>query len=356
MRRFATATGMALALAGAGPAAGAVTWREASSQSAAWYAGAEARAIADAVLAYQTPSGGWPKNHDMTRPPAPAEFTEADVTAPTLDNGATHTQIRFLARVATAQPDVRSEAAVARGIDYLLAAQYPNGGWPQFYPLRPGYSVHITFNDGAMIGALTVLRGVARGRAPYAFVDAERRARAAEAVARGIACILRCQIVVDGARTAWCAQHDEITFEPVPARAYEHESLSGLESVGIVRFLMGEPRPSPEIVAAIRAAVAWFERAKLTGLRVEDIPAPALPHGRDRRVVSDPQAPPLWARFYEIGTNRPMFGGRDTVIRHALAEVEPERRSGYRWYTDEPAELLARDYPAWAAKWQGSAR
>jgi hypothetical protein len=47
---------------------------------------------------------------------------------------------------------------------------------------------------------------------------------------------------------------DEITSEPVPARAYEHESLSGFESVGIVRFLMRLDPPSPEIVAAVRAA------------------------------------------------------------------------------------------------------
>jgi PelA/Pel-15E family pectate lyase len=63
------------------------------------------------------------------------------------------------------------------------------------------------------------------------------------------------------------------------------------------------------------------------------------------------RVPPLWARFYEIGTNRPIFGGRDAVIRYSLAEVEPERRAGYRWYVDDPRQLLERDYPKWAARW-----
>lgn len=164
---------------------------------------------------------------------------------------------------------------------------------------------------------------------------------------RGLACILQCQVRVAGRLTVWCAQHDETTLAPAPARKYEHASLSGFESVGIVRFLMSLEHPSPEIVASVQAAMAWFEQAKLTGIRIDHPPAPALPHGHDRVVVADPSAPPLWARFYEIGTNRPIFGGRDGVIRYTLAEVEPERRGGYRWYGDEPADLLAQDYPRW---------
>ena len=51
--------------------------------------------------------------------------------------------------------------AFRRGLDYLLKAQYPNGGWPQFYPLRNGYWSHITYNDDAMAGVLELLRDVA---------------------------------------------------------------------------------------------------------------------------------------------------------------------------------------------------
>lgn len=326
-------------------------WRDVLKQPDAWYASAEAHAIADNVLRYQTAAGGWPKNHDETRAPAPDEFARQDVSAPTIDNGATWTELRALARVHAAQPDARYAEAFGRGLHYLFAAQYDNGGWPQFYPLIPGYYTHITFNDDAMVGVLELLRDVTRGGTPFAFVAAEDRARAGEAVRKGIACILRCQIVVNGVKTAWCAQHDELTFEPVPARKYEHVSLSGSESVGIVRFLMGEKNPSPEIIAAVQSAVAWFEAVKITGQRLVEEWNPALPHKHDRAVVADPSAPPMWARFYEIGTNRPIFGGRDAVIRYQLSEVEPERRGGYRWYVFEPAELLARDYPRWAARW-----
>ena len=60
-------------------------------------------------------------------------------------------------------------------MDYLLKAQYPNGGWPQFYPNLNGYYKHITFNDDAMIGVMKLLRDVAAGKPVYAFVDEARR-------------------------------------------------------------------------------------------------------------------------------------------------------------------------------------
>ncbi len=353
MRSLVPFTALLLLLSTA-PLAAEVRWRDIEKQPAAWYADAEARTIAANVRLYQTPAGGWPKNHDMTEPPS-AEFlaeTSLDHRAPTIDNGATYTQIRFIARVATGCPGdaETNRAAVVRGLEYLLAAQYKHGGWPQYFPLRPGYYTHITFNDDAMVGVLELLRDVAAGREPFAWTEPALRTRCAAAVEKGIACILRCQIIVAGRKTGWCAQHDEITFEPVPARAYEHISLSGSETVGIVRFLMGIEQPSPEVFAAVEGAVAWLETVKLTGIRLQEVPDPQLPHGCDRIVVADPAAPPLWARFYEIGTNRPIFGGRDTIIRYSLAEIEPERRGGYHWYTDEPARLLARDHPRWLKK------
>jgi PelA/Pel-15E family pectate lyase len=257
----------------------------------------------------------------------------------------------FLAKVYAARKDDRFKDAVLRGLDYLLKAQYENGGWPQFYPNARGYYTHITFNDDAMIGVMRFLRDLAKKDGPYAFVDADRRAKAEKAVAKGIECILKCQVVTGGKRTAWCAQHDEKTLAPAPARAYEKISLSGAESVGIVRFLMGIEKPSPEVIDAIQSAVAWFDAVRITGIRQVAKPDPSLPGGQDKVIEKDPSAPPLWARFYEIGTNRPIFCGRDGVIKYSLAEIEHERRTGYSWYGTAPAGLLAKDYPAWQRKW-----
>ncbi len=332
-----------------------VPWNRALNQPAAWYATPEAAALAASVISYQTPSGGWPKNTDFSKPPSDAlrkKLQESRGVA-TIDNAGTTRPMQFLARVISAAPDapyaVDARAAFLRGFDYLLEAQYPNGGWPQFYPVPKGYYGHITYNDHAMVNVLTILHAAVAARPPYDFIDTPRVARARDALSRGIDCILRTQVRnAEGRPTVWCAQHDKDTLAPAPARAFEPVSLSGSESARIVDFLLSIPSPSPEIIAAIENAVAWFERVKITGLRYESF---TNDDGQpDRRVVPDPSAPPLWARFYELGTDRPIFIGRDAVIHYRYDEIERERRVGYGYYGDYAADLLAKNYPAWKTR------
>ncbi len=334
----------------AGAAAGAaVRWNDVLRQPAEWYATPEARGVAATMLRYQSPEGGWPTDVDTTQPPSEKFLAlKPSGRAPTIDDGATTTPLRVFALIVTATNDPELRAAFERGFDYLLAAQQPHGGWPQYFPLKPGYYTHITYNDQAMVNVLTLMRETAAGSAPFAFVDEARRARAAAAVTRGLACILRTQVRQDGRLTAWCAQHDETTFAPAAARNFEPVSLSGNETVGIVRFLMATTPLTPEIIAAVEGAVTWLESVPVRGLRIEGFTA--ADGQRDRRAVADPVAPVLWARFYELGTNRPIFAGRDKVIRYDFNEIERERRAGYAYLGNWPADLLAKDYPRWRAK------
>jgi len=328
-----------------------ISWNRALDQPPAWYASAEAVRIADNVLLYQHENGGWEKNIDMARVLADSDRARVGKTdsqgGTTIDNGATYTQVRYLARVYEATRHARFRDGMLRGVDFLLAAQYANGGWPQFFPIRQGYYEHVTFNDGAMIGVIRVLRDVAQGRAPFASVDAARRTRSAAAIRKGLDVILETQVAVDGKPTAWCAQYDHTTLRCAKARAYELPSLSGGESVDVVRYLMDIDKPSPAVVRAVESAVRWFEAVKLTGIAVVQKNDPALPRGFDRVVVADPAASPLWARFYEVGTNRPMFVGRDGIVRDSLAQIEHERRIGYNYLGGWARELLATEYPAW---------
>lgn len=323
-------------------AVGTIAWADAQNRPDDWYASAEALRIADLVLLFQRNTGGWPKNIDMAKPLNDADRArlakEKTDTDSTIDNGATFTQLSYLARVYTAQKQERHRESFLKGLDYLLKAQYANGGWPQFYPDLSGYYKHITFNDNAMIGVMKLLRDVAAAKPAYAFVDEARRASAAKAVEKGIECILKTQVVVNGKRTVWCAQHDEVTLAPAPARKFEPASLSGGESVEIVRFLMAIKDPSPTVVEAIDSAIKWFEETQLHGIKWVN-----------STVVKDPNAGPIWARFYEIGTNRPIFLGRDAVVKYDVMQIEDERRTGYAWYVDEPAKLL-KEFSTWQSK------
>ena len=335
---------LAMVFLGGPSIAAQVRWgNEILRQPAEWYRSAEARAAADTVIQYQSSEGGWQKNTDLLTPPTSREGLEQ----PTIDNGATTTPIRFLGLVANATGEAGYCRAVERGIDYLFAAQYPNGGWPQYYPLRDGYYSRITYNDNAMVNVLTLLRDVGKGETPYGFVDPARRDKASAAVARGLDIILRSQIEQHGKLTAWCAQHDEKTLEPAWARAYEPPSLSGGETVGLVRFLMSIDEPTPEIVVAIEAAVHWLRSVAISGVRVNRI---RRFDGRlERILVADPDAPLLWARFYELGTNRPLYLDRDSVYRYDFSQIGYERRSGYDYHGTWAATLLDEDYPRWRA-------
>jgi len=332
-----------------------IPWKRCLNQRPEFYATKEAIRIADNLLLYQRDSGGWQKNIEMA-----SVLSEQDKAKlrkarnkndSTLDNSATRRQMRYLAMVYQATGIERFKDAFLKGLDYVLDAQYDNGGWPQRFPKPTGYSKHITFNDGTMIGVLDLLGDVAGKKPPYTFVDENRRRRAETAVPKGIECILKCQIVVKGRKTAWCAQHDEKTFVPRKARSYELASISGAESVGIVRFLMGIDRPGPEIIEAVQAAVAWFDQVRLEGIKQIRKQDPSKPGGRDTVVVEDASAPPIWARFYDIETNKPIFCSRDGIPKSTLAEISHERRNGYSWLGDYATDLLANDYPAWQKKW-----
>lgn len=317
-----------------------------------WFSGKEARHIADNVLFYQNEDGGWPKNFDMAEDPDLEKMAELKIEgshllASTIDNGATHTQMWFLARVYEATRDERYKSAFIDGVDYLLKAQYDNGGWPQFYPLREGYYEHITLNDGAMIGVMRLLKAIAQNQKPVDFVDKERMEKARIAVDKGIEVLLKMQVAVNGKLTIWCAQHDEHTLLPAKARAYELISLSGQESVGVIEFLMDIKNPSERIKRSIRSAVQWYEDHKIMGEKVVWKKDPSYSEGKDRIVVKDPSGGPLWGRFNDIETGTPMFVGRDGIIKKHLDEIEQERRVGYNYIDNYAQKLLEEDYLKW---------
>lgn len=312
-------------------------------KSDGWFASAEAKQTAAIVLSYQADSGGWPKNTDTVSKAYTGK--RADLHA-TFDNGATTDELRFLARIFNATKDEAYSSAFTKGLTHVLVAQYAHGGWPQYYPLSKQYHRHVTFNDNSMVRIMEFVREV-RHDTRYTFVDSKQREACQTAFERGVACILKCQIIIEGKPTVWCAQHDAESLAPVKARAYELPSFSGSESVGIVRLLLSLERPSPEIKAAIEGAVHWFEQHELKGIRVDSVDDPKAPKGKNRVVVTDPQATGLWARFYDLKSGRPYFCDRDGVAQPNLADIGYERRNGYAWYGSWPRDLLTKYYPAW---------
>lgn len=339
--------------------------QEAMKRDADWWAGEEAWTLCERVMAWQSDVGAWPKGWPRDRDPrdndgesGKSDRRRGERAIDTIDNRATIGELRLLAHALHIRTSIEGEAprvaqlkaALRRGLDALLNAQYPSGGWPQQFPvdrLKPNdYARHITFNDDAMTRVLEWLLELNISDAGKTWLDDAQRTRVADALRRGIDCVLATQVRVEDELTVWCAQHDAETLEPTWARSYEPPSLSGSESAGVVMFLMSLPDPDERVKRSIRSAVRWFEQTREPGFRIEvqDVErldnSGALVRERRRVKVADPSAKGLWARFYELQTNRPIFLNRDGVVRYRFEEVDLDRNMGYAYWSDRGLRVL----------------
>jgi PelA/Pel-15E family pectate lyase len=301
------------------------------------------------LVSWQMDHGGWTKSmeEEYKRPwdgvekrskqLGPDDETELG----TIDNNATISQIRFISEIYRETKEVAYKESVEKGLDFLLTMQYPSGGFPQTYPKRGKegeliqYSNFVTFNDDAMINVLNLFDDILNKNYPFdtGIIDEDAYLEIQNAMDRAVDYILKAQIEVNGQLTAWCAQHDPITYEPLHARSYEHPSISGSESVSIIKFLMSRPEQTDEIKMAIKSALEWFDQVKIDGVRYVSGDA------NKEFFVEDPNST-TWYRFYDLNTFDPIFSGRDGVIKSSIHEIEEERQMGYSWAGSYATQLL----------------
>jgi PelA/Pel-15E family pectate lyase len=191
----------------------------------------------------------------------------------------------------------------------------------------------------------------------FTFLDSKTKRKVRTAYQKGLDCILKMQIKEQGKLTAWCQQHDEATLQPAWARKFEPPSICNAESTEIVLFLMNIDNPNEKTIKSVQSAVKWFSDSKIYNTRIETFEAPAFdskyhtkPVTIDRRVVIDSTAAPIWTRYYELISERPLFSDRHSMHLYSLANVGRERRVGYAWYTYNPEKVLVK-YPEWQQKW-----
>lgn len=305
--------------------------------------------VAEKMLVYQLSNGGWPKQL-QDKSVVKYENTIDDVLLAkikattekfaTIDNRATTREINALVKAFKATGNQTYLKAAEKGIDYLLSAQYANGGWPQYYPDNSLYRAEITYNDDAIVEVLTIMLNISTKSNDFEVVNSSYVNKSSDALKKGIDCILKTQVVQNGKPTIWAAQYDQNTLLPAKARAFEPASLSTSESVGITRFLMKLKNPSPAVKSAITDAVNWFDKVKIEGYRFEKPTG-----GNDRILIADPKST-IWARFYDLQTNDPVFGDRDNKVYKNVADISFERRNNYAWY-GAWGNNLTREYPKW---------
>jgi PelA/Pel-15E family pectate lyase len=313
--------------------------------------------LAERMLLFQRSNGGWCQpggdpinyNKEVTKELRTKLKKEKDKNDTTIDDESTTKEITYLLDAFDKTQNSVYLSSAERGIKYLLDAQYPSGGWSQFFPDTSGYRKHITFNDNAMINVLWVMKKTAEKEGAFRHLSDELSLSASTAVEQGVKCILRCQYIQNGIKTVWCAQHNRDTFLPAKARAFELPSLSGAESVGIVRFLLSIKNPNTEIKESVNAALAWFEKAAIQN---KDTKLVYNEKGKAiDRIIFDAEGSTIWARFYDLDTNQPFFVGRDSQPKSELKDIEQERRVGYSFYGHYAENLINKEYPKWKQKW-----
>ena len=296
-----------------------------------------AKGAANALVIGQLESGGWDYVIDFDPKNSPNWYRRSDVgkisaaegakrrNISTYDDNNTQSAIQLLIAVADASKgsndprDVRIREARDYALTKLLAAQRPNGGWPQRwngvpidpkeYPVqparfpkdyprehpKPNYNGYYTLNDNTHRDCVVTLLEAAKrlGKPEY---------RAA--ALKGGDFLILAQLPEP--QPAWAQQYNP-KLEPDWARAFEPPCVCSNESGGAMRLLVDLHLETGEqkYLEPLPRAIAWFKRSEI--------------------------APGVWARMYEIGTNTPIYGDRDGKIKYRVEDLSPERQTGYSW-------------------------
>ena len=306
-------------------------------------------AALNAVLSYQTLLGGWSKRTDMQQVRKPGQLAGSEAAyIPTFDNGATSTQIRWLAAYhpnASAADQAKIQAALTQAVQFVLRAQYPNGGFPQSYPLRGGYHDAVTLNDNVMTDLLNLLWDIAN-QPDYRWLAADLRAAAQAGFHKGVDWLVQTQVQVDGKRTVWTAQHHPLSGAPVAARKFEQISLVSSESAAVLQLFLDKgldkelykEQSNPGVLPALCSGIAWLQQHQIRDK--------AWQRHETGSALVEKKGAQLWARFYSLPQQQPVFFDRDGQVYSDVNQLSLERQQGYGWYQTNAKGVLK----AWKKK------
>ena len=256
---------------------------------------AAARDVGRALAWGQRQEGGWDHRADVNDLMPESRKPDRKKGRCTFDDDISQGALTFLIQLDDVIEQPWLTRAIELGLEHLLEAQFKNGAWPQWYPLRGGYRDYYTFNDSTINDCIRV--------ALLAHKTYGKKVHLAAAV-RGGEFIIASQ--GGKPQEGWAQQYSH-DMKPAAARAFEPVAMCSAVTARNIRTLRtlhlatGDER----FLAPIEMALDWLKRSKLD-------------NGK-------------WARFYELGTNKPIYGDRDGKVHYTLEEISEERRNGYGW-------------------------
>ncbi len=289
-----------------------------------------AKDAAMALVYGQLESGGWTNSIDFDPAGRVAQYRNGKgggKNNSSLDDGQTQSAIEFLVRadgvLKFENRAIHEAAAIA--LDALLAAQFPNGGFPQVWtgPVAPQpvsdakypdydwrtegrikeYWDYYTLNDGL---AGDVAEALATA---YEVYEDDKYSLALERLGGFLV-----RAHMPEPQPAWAQQYN-YQMQPIWARKFEPAAIAGTESQGVIATLMdiAVATRNEELLAPIPRALAYLERSR-------------LPDGR-------------LARYYELESNRPLYMEREGG-NYQLTYDDSNLPSHYGWKTDSRLDAL----------------
>ncbi|MEM1297167.1 MAG: pectate lyase [Verrucomicrobiota bacterium] len=284
-----------------------------------------ALAAADALIYGQLKSGAWTNLIDFDpKSPRAGMYRNGQGKGrnfSTLDDDISQAAIQFLVQLdhATAFKNANVHDSVAIALDALLAAQFPNGAFPQGWDDAPQpsglasdkrasfpnhdwrtegrikeYWHQYTLNDSL---APTVAKTLMVAHQAY------KDERYAEALKRFGKFLILAQMPEP--QPGWAQQYN-YEMEPIWARKFEPAAIAGRESEGVVVTLLQIAAyfRDQQFLAPIPSAIAYLKRSELDGERL--------------------------ARYYELETNKPLYMERKGSV-YSLTHDDSRLPSHYGW-------------------------
>ena len=257
-----------------------------------------AAAAADVLIRGQHDSGGWNYHFDLAGDSSIRrwydtvgkngwrleEFQHYYGNA-TYDDSCTADCAKFMLRMYLEKREPRYRASLDKVLGFVLASQYPVGGWPQRFPLRdefhdhglPDYTSFITFNDDVAAENIVFLLMVWQTLGDRRVLDP---------IARAMDCFVRAQ--QPQPQPGWGLQHTVADLKPASARTYEPKALVSHTTATNVALMMDfyELTGEQKFLRRLPEALDWLDSIRL--------PASIDPQRR-------------YPTFTEVGTNTPMY-------------------------------------------------
>jgi PelA/Pel-15E family pectate lyase len=293
-----------------------------------------ARETAEALIYGQLQSGGWTNCIDFNPHGRVAQYRNdrgRGKNNSSLDDGQTQSAIQLLVRVDKAlgfrHKAIHESARFA--LDALLAAQFPNGGFPQVWTgpvtkppvIKAGYPTYDWRTEGRIRNYwdMYTLNDNVAGYVAQALIDAYRmyKDQRYKTVLQKLGDFLILAQMPDP-QPAWAQQYN-YEMEPIWARTFEPPGISGDESQEIIETLMEIYRVTGEskYLEPIPSALAYLKRS-------------LLPDGK-------------LARYYELETNKPLYMFRRGDA-YTLTYDDSNLPEHYGWKTDSRLDEIEQQY------------